>query len=107
LNWYIEGTLVNLIFATDQSRHRAFTHDNIDPTKTEFVAGSSQKEIETQKFFFEPIGSGLVNRDFKDVVPGEKFRMKIPYALEKTIKIVAEVDRGALLTTQFMKDDTR
>jgi hypothetical protein len=70
--WFVEETPVDPMHA-DQSKHLALAHDNVDPTRPEFVIGSSQKEIESRKFFFEPTETGFVNRDFDDIVPKELY----------------------------------
>jgi hypothetical protein len=71
--WFIEGTPVDPMVTSDQSKHLSLAHDNVDPTKPVFVIGYSQKDIEPQKYFFESVSSGFINRDFDEVIPGQVY----------------------------------
>lgn len=70
--WFVEGAPDDPM-RINHAEQLALVHDNVDPTRPEFVVGYSQEEIESREFFFEPAGTGFVNRDFDDVVPGETY----------------------------------
>ena len=52
-----------------EDRHLALIHDNVDPAKGVFSVGTSAASsgLPSNAYYFDPAGSGLLNRDFIDV----------------------------------------
>ncbi len=67
--WFVEGTAQTY----PEDPHLALVHDNIDPAKGVFSAGTSISGLPSGTYYFSPVGSGFVNRDFKDVIADGNF----------------------------------
>jgi len=67
--WFVEGT----VGTTTEDAHLSLIHDNIDPTSAVFSVGTSMETLSYGLYYFSPVDSGLVNRDFSDVTPGETY----------------------------------
>lgn len=65
--WFVEDT----VGTTTEDAHLSLIHDNIDPTSAVFSVGTSMENLSYGLYYFKPADSGLVNRDFSDVTPGE------------------------------------
>ncbi len=71
------GTAQGVWFAPDvahtypEDPHLALVHDNVDPSRGVFSVGTSvaASGLPAGLYYFEPAGSGRVNRDFTDVTP--------------------------------------
>ena len=59
----------------DESQAIALIHDNFEPSKAVFSIGLTMEDkgLPHGAYYFNPISSGLVNRDFGDIVPGETY----------------------------------
>lgn len=68
--WFLKGTLMTY----PEDPHLALAHDNLNPLKGVFSVGTSTAKsgLASGTYYFDPVASGGVNRDFKDVVPDGK-----------------------------------
>lgn len=64
--WFVKGT--HNTYPEDP--HIALVHDNIDPSKPVFSVGTSLTGVSSSVYVFVPKNSGFVNREFKNVSPG-------------------------------------
>lgn len=64
--WFVRDT----VSTYPEDPHIALVHDTVDPLKGVFSVGTSMsaKGLNSGTYFFDPKVSGLVNRDFKDVI---------------------------------------
>jgi hypothetical protein len=66
-NWFVgDKSFYN---TQDFSPFLGLLHDYIDPGQPVFSMGTSVKGLKMGLYSFRPVGSGKVNRDFKDVKP--------------------------------------
>ena len=66
--WYHHGSS-----DSPEDPHLALVHDNVDPTAPAFSVGTSVPGLGPGVFGFTPASTGVVNRDFADVVPGATY----------------------------------
>ncbi|HJQ08220.1 MAG TPA: hypothetical protein VJ836_01920 [Candidatus Saccharimonadales bacterium] len=66
-NWFIGDKSFNN--SQDFSPFLALLHDYIDPLQPLFSMGTSVKGLNMGLYGFKPRGSGVINRDFKDIKP--------------------------------------
>jgi len=66
--WFVKGT----INTYPEDTHISLVHGNINPLKGVFSVGTtlSATGLNSGTYYFDPKNSGFVNRDFKDVQPG-------------------------------------
>ncbi|PKB71577.1 MAG: hypothetical protein BZY87_04835 [SAR202 cluster bacterium Io17-Chloro-G6] len=59
----------------DESQIVALVHDNFEPSLAVFSIGLSMEDegLAHGAYYFDPVPSGLVNRDFGDIVPGDTY----------------------------------
>ncbi len=66
--WFFSGTEDTY----PEDPHLALVHSNLHPSKAVFSVGTSVPSLKSGVYEFTPQASGLLNRDFKDVVPDDR-----------------------------------
>ncbi len=69
--WFVQGQSAQYL----EDPHLALVHDNIDPSRAVFSVGTSMAKsgLDPGLYYLAPLESGFVNRDFRDVEPGNVY----------------------------------
>lgn len=78
--WYANGAPL----FSGEDPHLALVHDNVDPTIGAFSIGRSIEGIDSAVYQFTPRDSGLVDRKFSQVIPGEVYCYEAKTIYEET-----------------------
>lgn len=68
-NWFISGSP---IFDWVEDQQLTLAHDNVQPQYGVFSMGTSGNSLSVGRYFFNPVHSGYVNRDFDEVQADEQ-----------------------------------
>ena len=96
--WFVQGSTAAYL----EDPHLALVHDNIDPSRAVFSVGTSMAEsgLDSGLYYLMPLASGFVNRDFRDVEPGNVYcyeRLIDRSAHEAGVTIILELTDPATL----------
>jgi hypothetical protein len=71
--WFTADVPEDGLYTFPEDPHLALVHDAVRKERNIFSVGTSGKDLAVGQYNFWPETSGLVNRDFSDIVPGEVY----------------------------------
>ena len=99
--WIAEGTE----YTFPEDPHLSLVRDNIDPSISVFAVGTGigASGLETGLYYFTPLDSGLINRAFRDVIPGEVYcyeNLALRFNQPSGVNIILEMPTPTTLRIQ-------
>ena len=96
--WMAAGTE----FTYPEDPHLSLVRDNLDPSKSVFSVGNGagSSGLQWGLYYFRPLDSGLVNRAFRDVTPGEVYcyeNLLLRFDEPSGVNIILELTSGTSL----------